>query len=83
MPVNGQSAAGKDRLGAMSNHRMSDAEYSRSVREGREPDALVDLREQLAALDRITARHPELADHNAKRRERIEAEIAEIKARDN
>jgi hypothetical protein len=59
------------------NHRMSDPEFARDARELRSPE-IEALKEQLAALDRITAKHPELADHNARRKERIEAEIAQL-----
>ena len=58
-------------------HRMSDPEFARDAREPRSP-AIEALEEQLAALDRITAKHPELADHNARRKERIKAEINQL-----
>ena len=62
---------------AMTGHRNADPEFAREARAERETVSpeLADLHEQLAALDRITARHPELADHNAKLRVRLMAQI--------
>ncbi len=63
----------------MAGHRLADAEFAREAREASamSPE-LASLHEQLAALDRISKRHPELADHNATRRERLLAEIAQL-----
>lgn len=64
----------------MASHRRADPEFAREAREEREipqprSPAIEALEEQIAALDRITAKHPELADHNARRKERLETQI--------
>lgn len=67
----------------MTGHRLADAEFAREAREAVvESPALAALREQLEALDRITARHPELADHNAKLRVRLLAQISQMERDD-
>lgn len=64
----------------MTGHRHADAEFAREARAERDTASpeLADLHEQLAALDRITERHPELADHNAKLRVRLMAQITQL-----
>lgn len=64
----------------MASHRHADAEFAREARAERDTalPGVAELRSQLAALDRITSRHPELADHNAKLRVRIEAQIMQL-----
>lgn len=64
----------------MTGHRNADPEFAREARAERETASpeLADLHEQLAALDRITSRHPELADHNAKLRVQLLAQITKI-----
>lgn len=64
----------------MTGHRNADPEFAREARAERDTASpeVTELREQIAALDRITARHPELADHNAKLRIRLEAQIKTI-----
>ncbi len=63
----------------MTGHRNADPEFAREAREASamSPE-LASLHEQLAALDRITERHPELADHNAKLRVRLMAQITQL-----